>query len=192
MESPDANNLAAVLTSVSSYGEQLASVFHNYVLSKDVVPFTLEGAVTILDTTVTTLKQLLGLVENGTGVSGLSDTENRPFNDVGLKYVSILALETAKNLAKIGPILEEACLGRTERKALVKQRRKTPLKKPFNALDALSLTLDAKALLGTIEKSSWTIATRDLQNILPRLHEIQLWLLLVYQVATVGALSRDV
>jgi hypothetical protein len=192
MEGPDAESVAVLLTSVSSYGGQLATVFHSYALIAEVVPCGLEGAVNILDATVATLKQVLTLLKDDVEISGLKDGGGRLLSEVSLKYVHLLALESARTLAKVEPTLDEACLGRKERKALLKKKKNTPPKKAASKLDPLSLRLDEERFLEILEKTKWSSATDNLEKDLDRLYELQLHLLLVYQVITVGALSRDV
>jgi len=185
MEGIRAQDVAAVLTSVAAYGGQLAAVFHNYSLIAETIPGGFEGAINILDATVATLKQVLTLLKDE--ASG-----DRKFSEEGIKYVQLLALECATTLAKVEPIIEEACLERKERKALQKQKRKTSSKKLVTVLDPLSLTLDEKEFLEKIEKTKWSWATDDVEKCMERLYDLQLHLLLVFQVVTVSALSSDV
>lgn len=188
MEGIRARDAAAVLTSVAAYGGQLAAVFHNYSLIAERIPPGFEGAINILDATVTTLKQVLPLV-----IDEASIGSKRLFSDEGIKYVSLLAFECATTLAKVEPFIEEACLERKERKKLQKQKKKSSKKfKLVPVLDPLSLKLDEKEFLDKIEKTRWSLAIDDLETCMDRLYELQLHLLLVFQVVTVGALSRDV
>lgn len=187
MEGIGAQDVAAVLTSVAAYGGQLAAVFHNYSLIAETIPAGFEGAINILDATVATLKQVLTLLKDEA-----SSNAKKVFSEEGLKYVQLLALECATTLAKVEPIIEEACLERKERKALQKQKRKTSPKKLVTVLDPLSLTLDEKEFLEKIEKTKWSWATDDIEKCMERLYDLQLHLLLVFQVVTVSALSSDV
>jgi len=187
MEGSRVQYVAAVLTSVAAYGGQLAAVFHNYSLIADTIPGGFEGAINILDATVATLKQVLTLLKDEA-----SSAKPNLFSEEGIKYVHLLALECATTLAKVEPTIEEACLERKERKALQKQKRKTSSKKLITVLDPLSLNLDKKEFLEKIEKTKWSWATNDIEKCMERLYDLQLHLLLVFQVVTVSALSSDV
>jgi len=184
MEELGADNVAAVLSSVASFGGQLAAVFHNYSLIAERIPPGFEGAINILDATVATLKQVLSLLNDEA-----SNGSKKLFSEEGLRYVNLLALECATTLAKVEPIIETGCLGRKERNILLKQKRKA--KKVITTPDPLSLSLDEKEFLEKIEKTRWSWANSDIEALMERLYDLQLHLLLVFQVVTVSALSRD-
>jgi hypothetical protein len=187
METVKADNVAAILTKAAAYGGQLGAVFHNYSLTSDYIPRGFEGAINILDATVATLKQVL------TRLKEEVDDEKNLFSQEGLKYVRLLALECATTLAKVEPIISEACLERKERKALLKQRKKASKKeKTVIPIDPTRLYLDEKDFLEKVEKAKWSWALDDIEKCMERLYDLQLHLLLVFQVVTVGALSKDV
>jgi len=189
MEDIQPETVSAVLKSVSSYGSQLAAVFHNFSLIADRIPSGFEGAVNILDATVTTLNQVLGLLKDENGPSARINGKIL-FNEEGLKYVRLLALECASTLAKVEPAIEEGLLDRKDRKALLKQKKRAS-KKPMRVLDPLSLSLDEKELLEKTEKTKWSWVIGDIEKCMERLYELQLHLLLVFQVGTVCIVSRD-
>lgn len=184
-------DVAAALTSVISYSEQLTTVFHNYILVTVFTPVSVEDTISTLNTTVTTLKQVLSLLKDQAGVSDVSKGRSSVFNEDGLKYVHLLALEAAKALAAIEPIVEEGCLTRKERKGLLKKRRKNSHKKSTKVPDISSLKLDEQKFLETVEATTWNSVAFELRGKTERLYDLQLHLLLVHQVATVGLLSQD-
>src|SRR4051794_9889445 len=121
MEETSPESVVAVLRSVSSYGGQLAAVFHNYSLIAERIPSGFEGAINILDATVTTLKQVLTLLE--------ARASKKLFSADGLQYVNLLAVECASTLAKVEPAIDEGCLDRKDRKTLQKRKKKAASKK---------------------------------------------------------------
>ncbi|KAH8590496.1 hypothetical protein B0O99DRAFT_598966 [Bisporella sp. PMI_857] len=181
-------DVVAVLTSVADYGAQLAKVFHSYSLSASRIPRGLEGSINILDATVLSLRQVLELLETKDN----SQERKALFNENGLRYIRLLALECATTLAKVEPSVEEACLGNQERKALQKQKRKSGSKNLVTILDPLTLKLDEKCFLEKIEQAKWNVAIGDVNDYMDRLYELQLHLYLIFQVGTVALVSRDV
>jgi hypothetical protein len=109
MEDIRPETVSTVLKSVSSYGGQLAAVFHNYSLIADRIPGGFEGAINILDATVITLNQVLTLLKDEPKAPYRINGK-KLFSEEGLKYVHLLALECASTLARVEPIIEEACL----------------------------------------------------------------------------------
>jgi hypothetical protein len=187
MEGIKVDDVAAILTSVAAYGGQLAAVFHNYSLTAERIPCGFEGAINILDATVATLKQILAPLNDEAGASG-----KKLFSEEGLKYVHLLASDCATTLSEVEPAIEEACLERQERKALRKRKKKASYIKFIVVPDPLSLKLDEKEFLEKVEKTKWSWAIGDIEKCMERLYELQLHILLVFQVVTVCALSRDV
>jgi hypothetical protein len=178
------DNVAAILASVAGYGGQLAAVFHNYALIAKKIPSGFEGAINILDATVAVLKQALSLVEDE--VEG-----KKVFSEEGLFYVRLLAQESANTLAKVEPILKEACLGREERKSKRKQKKRAELLSAGGNFNPLLLKLDEKHFLEIVEKAKWSWATDDIEKCMERLYDLQLHLLLVFEVVKVGMLSKE-
>ena len=184
MDMVKAANVASILTSVAEYSGQLAVVFHNYALITEKIPCGFEGAINILDATVAVLKQVLSLVKD--------EAEGKKlFSEEGLTYVEILAQESANTLAKVEPIIAEACLERKDRKAKRKLSKKAAAKKLVIEVDPLSLKLDEKDFLEKVEKTKWSWAIDDIEKCMERFYDLQLHLLLVFEVVTVGALSKD-
>src|SRR6187402_207952 len=122
MEGPSAENVAITTDKVAQYGGGLAVVFHNYALSAERIPRGFEGAVNVLDATVATLKQLLGLLDRAAGTN--SQDSKKLFSHEGLTYVQLLATECAATLAKVEPIVADACLNRMELRAKRKLEKK--------------------------------------------------------------------
>lgn len=170
--------------SVAAYGAQIAAVFHNHSLAAERIPAGFEGGINILDSTVTTLKQALELLnEEAAG--------RKLFNDEGLKYVQLLTLESATMLAKVEPLLANACLPPREAREKRKAERKAVAEKGEKKIDPLELKLDEKAFLETLETAKWSRVNMEMEALMDRLYDLQLHLLLVFQVVKVGALSKD-
>jgi hypothetical protein len=190
MDQLSADNVAAITKKVAAYGSQLAAVFHSYALSAEKIPRGFEGAINILDATVATLNQVLSLLKSE-AEGNEADSGKRLFSEEGLKYVKLLATECATTLAKVQPIVADACLNAKELKAK-RRRDKRELAKngPLN-VDIGALELDEKTFLVTVESTKWSLATSEIEECMERLYDLQLHLLLVYQVVTVGIMSRD-
>lgn len=177
-------NIVVLLTSVARYGGQLTAVFHNYALTCDHLAIDFEGSISIFDATVVTLKQVLELVkdhvENGKDL----------FSQQGLEYAHLLAVECGNTFVRIETATKEGGLSREERRALKKETNGPPTVLPASTL--ADLTLDEKSFLKSVEKGIRAWKNMDVWDFIKRLHDLQLHLLLVYQVVTVGALSKDV
>ena len=190
MATAKADSVGTVLTNVITYVAQLAAVFHNYALIAEPVPRGLGSARKGLDATITTLNQVLTLLKDEA-----KDQNQKLFSDEGLEYVWLLATECAIILVKIEPIIVEACLSRKERTQLHRSRRQRGKKAYSKTLepevDLTKLKLDEKGLLEKLEKTRWSWAIKDIEECMKRLNELQLHLLLVFQVITVGALSKN-
>jgi hypothetical protein len=178
-----ANHVAAILKSVAGYGDQLAAVFHNYALIAERIPCGFEGAINILDATVAVLKQVLSLVED-------EDAGKRLFSQEGLTYVQLLGQESANTLAKVEPLIAEAGLGRKDRQAKRKQRKRLARKVAVD-IDPLSLQLNERDFLTKVENAKWGWAIDEVEQYMERLYDLQLHLLLMFEVVQVGALSKD-
>ena len=187
MDGIKVNDVAAILTSVAAYGGQLAAVFHNYALTAVSIPYGFEGTVHILDATVATLRQILAPLKDEAGPSG-----KNIFSEDGLKYVQLLAEHCATSLSKFEPVIEEACLEHQERASLLKRRKKVSAVKFISVPNPLSLRLNEKEFLEKVENMQWSCAIKEIEKCTERLYEVQLHVLLVFQVVTVCALSRDV
>jgi len=182
------DELAAVVCSVAAYGRQISAVFHNYSLIAKSIPRDFLVVTNLLDASVATTRQLHTLL------TPPNEELQKPhlFSNEGLKYVHLLVLEIATVLTKIEPALEEAALTRQEHKKLQKQKRNAGTKTVDTVLDPLKLRIDEKAFLEKAETTKWDVAIDDLSDYIPRLYELQLRVLLVFQVGTVAKLSKDV
>jgi hypothetical protein len=179
------DDVVEVLASVAAYGGQLAAVFHNYSLTAKRIQRGSEGAINILDATVATLKQVSKLFTDDV------DHGKNLFSQQGVEYARLLAVECGTAFAGIEPIMEEAYLDPRERRALRRKRKSKP-ELVVPAPDPMKLRLDEKKFLETVERAIWSRAFLDIEKCTERLHDLQLHLLLVFQVVTVHALSKDV
>ena len=183
-------SISVAVKEVAAYGGKLAAVFHQYALIAERIPSGFEGATNILDATVASLNQISNL---------LGDHDERPINGTGKKlfspegilYVRLLVMECAKTLAKVAPIINDACLPRKEFKAKVKRDKKELAKKSPPEVIPSELELDEKVFLEKVENTKWSLALEPLEDYMERLYDLQLHLLLVFQVVTVGALSKN-
>ena len=188
MEVINVNELPAFVSSVAAYGGQIASVFHNYAFIAKTIPRDFLDVNNLLDASAASLKQLLTLLAP-------SDTEPREadiFNEEGLKYVKLLIVEVATVLTKFEPAVAEACLDRHERKKLQRQKWRMGTKNNSTILDPSTLKIDEKKFLEKAETTDWYLVIDDLSQHVSRLYELQLLVLLVFQVGTVAKLSKDV
>ncbi|KAG9230464.1 hypothetical protein BJ875DRAFT_487931 [Amylocarpus encephaloides] len=177
------------LKSVASYGGQISSVFHQYALIANKIPKGFEGATNILDATVATLRQVSGLFEDQ--VSSLKNpSRNSYFNSQGNQYVQRLVEECAKSLMRVSPIITDACLPYKEFRAKFK-RDKILAKGQETKVSYSELKIDQKILLAKLEKARWSLAGETIDAITSRLYDLQLHILLVFQVVTVGAISKN-
>jgi hypothetical protein len=190
MDRLSADNVATLTKKVAAYGSQLAAVFHSYGLSAEKVPRGFEGAINVLDATVVALNQVLGLLEpEAENIrDGISSGE---FSEGGLEYVKLLATECATTLAKVEPIVADACLSSKELKAKRRRERRESGKKIPVPFDIDALELDQKSFLDVVESAKWRVATLGIEECMERLYDIQLHLLLVFQVVTVRVMSKD-
>ena len=171
-------NVAALLNSVLRYSSQLADSFSNYALIVKKMPVGMIDNLLSLNSTTATVKQLLTLIDPHFKEAAL-------FTPEAEQYITILAKECATTLAKIQQAIEGACLEHKERKALQRRRQKAAKK-----VDAGTLVLDEKEFMEKLEGTNWGVAQDDLDVPSERLIDIQLHLLLVFQVGTVGTLGR--
>jgi len=187
MEDTKVDELVAVVSSVATYGEQTARVFHNYSLTAKSLPRNFIGVTNIIDASAATVKQLLTLL----APSGGESQRTNLFSEEGLKYVQLLILETATVLTKFKPAVEEACLNGREFRKLQKEKWKAKTSNIDAILDPLTLRIDEKELLEKAERTNWDVAIDDLDEQVSRLYDLQLLVLLVFQVGSVAKLSKD-
>jgi hypothetical protein len=191
MEPARADCVAAQAKQVAAYGGQLASVFHQHALIAERVPAGLEGAINVLDASVATLNQILGLL-NDEAKWVREGSCRKLFSNEGLIYVQLLVIETATTLARVEPAFVDACLHRKELKAKIKRDKKASAKNGKPKVGLTSLKLDEKAFLEAVENARWSATGETVCECMERLYDLQLHLLLVFQVVTVGGLSKDV
>ena len=184
------------LKAVVSYGKKLASVFHQYILSTDGTAYPIKCINEHIDATLATLTQVSHLFKDESSGQRFQPT-NHPLNEAGLTYVKGLILESAKTLKQIEFLVMDATKrnGRkpksfgTEGAKARAEANKKETKIVFENLE-----LDEKVFLGCVECvggmiQGWAQNTFDECGI--RLYDLQLTLLLVFQVASVGVLSKD-
>jgi hypothetical protein len=191
MDTSNSDDVVVAVKQVAAYGGQLASVFHTYAFTARRLPRGFEGAINILDATTTSLNQFLDLFDHEAESLKIG-SGRRLFSDEGLKYVLLLATQCAITLAKVEPIVKDACLGRKELHAKRKLDKETLARDGEPEVDLSSMKLDEKALLGTIECTKWNRVSTQIESCMDRLYDLQLHLLLVSQVAWVSRLSGDV
>ncbi|KAG4439503.1 hypothetical protein IFR05_005039, partial [Cadophora sp. M221] len=187
MEGPTADDVVAITSKAAGYGGAIASVFTNYSISAKKIPQGLEGAINILNATIATLQQVSSHLKTET--SSAADEQKQLLSRQGLEYVHLLATECAATFVKISSIVSEACLDRKELKAKRKLERKSRAKKDDLKVDIDALKLDTAAFTEAFENAKWICVAIPLEAVMERLHEIQLHLLLVHQVISLGELS---
>ncbi|KAH7314112.1 hypothetical protein BKA65DRAFT_411336 [Rhexocercosporidium sp. MPI-PUGE-AT-0058] len=191
MDGPTTDNVVAITRKVADYGSAIASVLTNYSISAKRIPQGFEGAINIINATIATLQQVSGHLKTETAsVEDKQENQKQILNPPGLKYVQLLATECAATFAKIAPIMAEACLDRKQLKAKRKLEKKSLTKKDDLKVEIDTLRLDTAAFTEAVEKSNWIRATIPLEAVMARLHEIQLHLLIVHQVVSLGELSQ--
>ncbi len=190
MDYSSVENVATLTKKVGAFGTQLAAVFHNHALAAESLPPGFEGAINVLDATVVTLNQILSLL-NSEAEDIKDGLSKRHFSEVGLEYVKILATECATTLAKIEPIVGNSCLSAKDLKAKRRREKRELAKNGPVKVDIGVLKLDEKAFLNVVENTKWSLATPEIEECMERLYDLQVHLLLVFQVVTVGVMSTD-
>jgi hypothetical protein len=178
-------NIVALLTSVTAYCGQFAPVLHDYRYDRYFLQREFEGKVYVIDTAVVTLRKVLGLVKDHV------EHGKNLFSPQGIEYTQLLAVECGRTLFSIESKTAEGCLTREERKALKTKQKETP-PSALTVTDLIDLSLDEKSFQDTLEKEIEAGENLDVEESIDRLSDLQLRLLLVYQVVTVAALSKDV
>lgn len=178
--------VASEVKCAADYGGQIAAVFHTFSLSAEKVPEGQEGSINILGSTVTILKQAVELLNQEA-----SGNDPRLFSEEGISYVYLLTRECATALAKIEPLLARASLTPKQAREKRISEKKNSVQSGLSVSDSLGQKLDVQALLKTLEMAKWSRISTDMAEIIERLYDIQLHLLLVLEVVKVGALSRD-
>ncbi|KAM3076880.1 origin recognition complex subunit 4 [Clarireedia jacksonii] len=176
-----AGDLVTSVARVIGFAEQLSKVFNNHALTNICTTESVRDHMNVLSATITPLKQVRCLLEDETRGNG-----KRLFSDAGLSYVSLLVKECATKLAKIAPIVAHAGL-RRDRKWT---RKNNKLKTDIVVLPA-ELTLDETILLNDLQNAHWNRVFEHTHTYLNRLGQVQVRLLLVQQVITLGALSKN-
>lgn len=178
-------NIVALLTSVTAYCGQFVPVLHNYRHDGYYLQISFERKVYVIDAAVVTLRQVLGLVKDHV------EHGKHLFSPQGIEYTQLLAVECGNTLFSIESITAEGCLTRAERKALKKKQKDTP-PSALTVTDLINLSLDEKSFQKTLEKGIEAWELDDVEKSIDRLSDLEVRLLLVYQVVTVAALSKDV
>jgi hypothetical protein len=176
------DDVPAVLTSVAAYGGQLSAALHLHALTCARIPRRFGDNISGIDIVVKTLKELLTLVQNHV------EPGKNHFSQEGLEYTRLLAVKCGVTFAKIEVALTESYLDDNERKALKKQRKAA---QAVPVVDPTKLSLGENFLKRT---QKWMLAWNDdaIQSCMHRLCDLQVHLTLVFQVVSVGALSKDV
>lgn len=182
--------ISVAVKEVAAYGQKLAAVFHQYALIVERIPSGFEGATNILDATVASVNQVSSLLKDEEE-NALKASSKRHFSPQGILYVRLLISECAKTLAKVQPIVVDACLPRKEYQAKAKRDKKELKKNGQPIVLPSELELDEKVFLENVVNTKWSIAIFPLEECMERLYDLQLHLLLVCQVVTVGVLSKD-
>lgn len=185
MESVIADSTAKSLELVSAYAGQLSRVFHRcqtilLIDSSEAV----QDHVNIINSILRTLNEIQSLLQ-GKNVTN----PNRMLSEEGFRYVNVLNLECFSILQKIAPTVAKAGVKR-ERKKKGKNGKKTKVAIIEPVVPTQS-KLDEERLMNDLENVIWYRVLDDVDAYIERLKEVQLHLLLVYQVVTVGSLSRD-
>ncbi|RAL66300.1 hypothetical protein DID88_005970 [Monilinia fructigena] len=187
MENDKAKNLARGLEIVLVYAGQLSHVLHRYRLTLEIdsiVPIAVEEHISLVSSAIGTLNGVLTLLRNKAG------TDQIPlFSEEGHRYVNVLVLEYSEILQKIAPITAKACLKR-ERKKKQKNAKKVKAEVVIPVVPK-QLKLDDEKFSNDLENAIWYRVCDVTDAYMERLKEIQLHLLLIYQVVTVGSFSRD-
>ncbi|TGO38471.1 hypothetical protein BHYA_0074g00190 [Botrytis hyacinthi] len=177
------------LDSILAYAGRLSFVFHRYRLlsteNEYLIPSVVEEHMSLISSIIGTLNEVLGLVKRGYA----GKPQNHIFSDDGLQFVSLLVGECAKVLGKIAPTATKAA-----QKLERKKTRKTAKKTKENIIAPVvptQLKLDEEKFLNDLETAVWYRVDNDTHVYLERFKKIQLHLLLVYQVVTVGSLLGD-
>lgn len=182
-----AENALATTSKVARFGGAIISVLTNHAISARKIPRGFEGAINILNATVTTLQQVSSHLAAEAGAS--PDYKKQLFSRPGLEYVQLLATECAATLVTIPSIMADACLDPKELKAKRKLEKKSVVKGDDPKLNIDALELSKAVFTKSVENSNWLLAGDSLEDALKRLHEIQLYLLLVHQVISLGEIS---
>ncbi|KAF7944559.1 uncharacterized protein EAE97_005192 [Botrytis byssoidea] len=177
------------LNSILAYAGRLSFVFHRYRLlsteNEYLIPSVVEEHISLLSSTIGTLNEVLGLLKR----EDAGKTQNHVFSDDSLQFVNWLVEECAKVLGKIVPTATKAA-----QKVERKKTRKTAKKTKENIIApvvSMQLKLDEEKFLIDLETAVWHRVDNDTHVYLQRFRKIQLHLLLVYQVVTVGSLLGD-
>ncbi|TGO28256.1 hypothetical protein BPAE_0030g00420 [Botrytis paeoniae] len=180
---------AVGLNSILAYAGRLSFVFHRYRLlsteNEYLILSVVDEHISLLSSTIGTLNEVLGLLKR----EDAGKPQNHVFSDDGLQYVNLLVGECAKVLGKIAPTATKAA-----QKVERKKTRKTAKQAKENIIPPVvstQLKLDEEKFLNDLETAVWYRVKYDTYTYLERFKKIQLHLLLVYQVVTVGSLLGD-
>jgi len=177
------------LKAVLSYGTKLVSGFHQCHLD-DTLPCGFTGFMHTLDATLATLRKVSGLFKDESAGQRYSPADH-PLNEDGLSYLQRLVQRTARAFGGFELAIVDACLPTQEYRDKIRRDVKFLKKNGRTSIEISTLNLDEKVFLGQLEHTNWDRAEDKLDDCLNVLNDIQLCLLLIFQVVTVGALSKD-
>lgn len=179
------------LQCVISYGGKISVTFHQYATIAERLSRGFEGSCGIVGAALSSLKQIESLLQKE--AKGLEDrTGKELFSTEGLSYTRNVVKEVAKSLVKAEETVIAGCLPRKEFTAHNRCKKKTAAKVEAEGnFPVKDLKIEEKVFLGQLEKAKWNRIDRTFEDIMDRLYDLQLHLLLVFQVVTVGALSSN-
>lgn len=176
------------LRCVISYGGKISAALHQYTTIAERLSRGFEGSCGIVGATLSSLKQIETLLQK----EAESLENQKLFSSEGLSYTRNVVKEVAKSLVKAEETVIEGCLPRKEFTAHNKHKKKTAVKmEAAGIVPVKDLKVEEKAFLNQLEKAKWNRIDRTFEGVMDRLYDLQLHLLLVFQVVTVGALSTN-
>ncbi|QSZ33776.1 hypothetical protein DSL72_005347 [Monilinia vaccinii-corymbosi] len=187
MENDTAKDTVKELELVSLYAGQLSHVLHRRQIILEIASIVqgpVDEHISLINSTIGTINEVLGLLRDEAGTN-----QNRLFSEEGRRYVKVLILECSEILQKIPPTAAKACLKR-ERKKKRKNSKKAKAEVVVPVLPK-QLKLDEEKFFSDLGNAVWYRVYDDQDVYMKRLKDVQLHLLLVYQVVTVGSLSRN-
>ncbi|CAG8982253.1 hypothetical protein HYALB_00004487 [Hymenoscyphus albidus] len=187
MDEITAQSVNDELQYVISFGGHISTAFHQYALNR-AANGCFESSRTMTDAALSSLKQISHLLQDEAQYQK-EGTGKALFSYEGLSYTRGVVKECAKSLVKTEQTVRDGCLPRKELNA---KRRKAKKSAPVEVEIVCSdLEIDEKAFLNQLEKTRWPRIDSDIRDIMDRVDDLQLRLVLVHQVVTVGLISSD-
>lgn len=177
------------LQCVISYGSKLSAAFHQYTSIAELLSRGLEGAYGSVAATLSSLRQIESLLQKEAECLK-KGTGKELFSAEGLSYTRNVVKEVAKSLVKVKETVIEGCLPRKEFTANNRRKKKAG-KETAQEIVFSDLKVEEKEFLSQLEKAKWNRIDRTFEDTLDRVDDLQLHLLLVFQVVTVGSLSSN-